>query len=55
MKIRLVTKSTSAAPLRSSLLALHTSGVIRVFRTHSIFRLWEPLREHRRLGEDFSD
>lgn len=55
MKIQPFTKSTSAAPLRSSLLALHTSGVIQVFRTHSIFRLWEPLREHRGLVEDFTD
>lgn len=55
MKIQLFTKPAPAAPRRSSLLALHTSGVIQVFRTHSIFRLWEPLREHRGLVEDFTD
>lgn len=55
MKIQLFTKPAPAAPRRSSLLALHTSGVIQVYRTHSIFRLWEPLREHRGADADFTD
>jgi hypothetical protein len=31
--------------LRHTLLALHTSGVVSVFRRHSFFRIWVPLRE----------
>ncbi len=32
---------------------LHAFGIVSVFRRHSIFRLWEPLRENPRTGEDF--
>jgi hypothetical protein len=31
--------------LRLTLLQLHATGVVQVFRRHSIFRLWTPLRE----------
>jgi len=31
---------------RTTLLALHRSGVMQVFRRHSLFRLWVPLREN---------
>lgn len=40
---------------RSTLLALHRSGVVRVFRRHSIFRLWEPLRENFGAPRDFAE
>lgn len=33
-------------PLRSTLLELHTTGVVSVFRRHSLLRLWVPLREN---------
>jgi hypothetical protein len=33
-------------PNRRSLLRdLHAFGIVSVFRRHSIFRIWEPLRE----------
>jgi hypothetical protein len=44
--MKLFTKPASRRPLRFTLLALHTSGVLQVFRTHSLFRLWTPLREN---------
>ena len=31
---------------RAVLRDLHAFGIVNVFRRHSIFRLWEPLREH---------
>lgn len=30
---------------RTTLRDLYVSGLVSVFRRHSIFRLWEPLRE----------
>ena len=42
-------------PLRVTLIELQTAGVIQVFRRPSIFRLWEPLREHRSRDEDLVD
>lgn len=39
---------------RATLLELHRSGVVQIFRRHSIFRLWEPLREHPARTEDFT-
>jgi len=30
---------------RTVLLDLHTFGHLHIFRRHSLFRLWEPLRE----------
>ncbi len=44
--MKFFSKSSSVRTLRPTLLALHTSGVICVFRRHSIFRLWVPLREN---------
>ena len=40
--------------LRFTLLELHSSGVIRVFRSHSLLRVWEPLRENVDAGENFA-
>jgi hypothetical protein len=54
MKIQLFTKPAPRRPLRFTLLALHTSGVIQVFRTHSLFRLWTPLRENFDADQDFA-
>ena len=45
MKIKFFTKPAPRRPLRLCLMDLHTSGVLQVFRTHSFFRLWTPLRE----------
>jgi hypothetical protein len=39
---------------RTVLLDLHTFGHLHIFRRHSLFRLWEPLRETRRSAETFS-
>ena len=40
-------------PNRRALLRdLHAFGLVSVFRRHSIFRLWEPLRETPRNLED---
>ena len=55
MKIQLFTKPAPRRPLRFTLLALHTSGVIKVFRTHSLFRLWAPLRENFDAEQDFAN
>ncbi|WP_414660115.1 hypothetical protein [Horticoccus sp. 23ND18S-11] len=38
---------------RSTLRDLHAFGLVRVFRQHSFFRLWEPLREQRSREEPF--
>ena len=38
---------------RSLLRDLHAFGIVSVFRRHSIFRLWEPLREHSSRGDEF--
>ena len=46
-------KPAPRRPLRFTLLELHTSGVIRVFRRHSLFRLWTPLRENLDTDESF--
>jgi hypothetical protein len=53
MKIKFFTKPAPRRPLRFTLLALHASGVIRVFRCHSFFRLWEPLRQNFDADQDF--
>ncbi len=46
MKLPSFTKPAPRRPLRFSLLDLHSTGVIQVFRTHSLFRLWTPMREN---------
>jgi hypothetical protein len=38
---------------RALLRDLHAFGIVRVFRRPSIFRIWEPLREHPSGGEEF--
>lgn len=38
--------SSRARTLRFTLLDLHTTGVVSVFRRHSFFRVWVPLREN---------
>ena len=38
--------SPRARTLRLTLLDLHTTGVVSVFRRHSFFRIWVPLREN---------
>lgn len=43
--MKLFAKPARSRTLRFTLLDLHATGVVRVFRRHSIFRLWEPLRE----------
>lgn len=43
--MKLFAKPSRPRTLRFTLLDLHATGVVRVFRRHSIFRLWEPLRE----------
>ena len=55
MKIKFLPKPAPLRPLRFTLLALHTSGVIQVFRRHSLLRLWAPLRENFVSGENFAD
>ena len=49
---------TKPAPLpvnrRAVLRDLYATGVVSVFRRPSLFRLWEPLREYRTEGEDFT-
>lgn len=41
------------SPRRSLLLDLHAFGHLHVFRRHSLFRLWEPLRETRYIHDSF--
>ena len=38
---------------RSLLRDLHAFGIVSVFRRHSLFRVWEPLRETPRNGDEF--
>jgi hypothetical protein len=45
--------STRTFRRRSTLLDLHRRGVVQVFRRHSLFRLWEPLRENPVRHDDF--
>ena len=40
---------------RATLLELHRRGVVQIFRRHSLFRLWEPLREHPARTDPFAD
>jgi len=40
---------------RSTLLALHRSGMMQVFRRHSFFRIWVPLREAFTGSDRFSN
>jgi hypothetical protein len=54
MKIKFFTKPAPRRPLRFTLLDLHTTGVIQVFRAHSFFRLWTPLRENFDTDQDFA-
>jgi len=51
MKLFLLFQSRSHRH-RSMLRDLHAFGFVRVFRQHSIFRIWEPLREGPRGVED---
>lgn len=39
---------------RSMLRDLHAFGLVRVFRQHSLFRLWEPLRESPRRDDSYA-
>ena len=42
-----------ARPNRRSILRdLHAFGIVNVFRRPSIFRVWEPLRETPRTGDE---
>ena len=52
---RALTRPTSTRTFRrrSTLLELHRRGVVQVFRRHSVFRLWEPLRENPMRSDDF--
>jgi hypothetical protein len=43
--MKLFPSFTSRPNRRATLRDLHSFGVIHVFRRHSFFRLWEPLRE----------
>ena len=38
---------------RSVLRDLYAFGILNVFRRHSIFRIWEPLREVPRSSDEF--
>ena len=40
---------------RATLLDLHRCGVLQVFRRPSVFRIWEPLREHPGNGKEFAN
>lgn len=53
--MKFFTKPAPRRPLRFTLLDLHTTGVIQVFRTHSFFRLWTPLRENFDAEQDFAN
>jgi hypothetical protein len=53
MKAKTFSTPAPRRPLRFTLLELHTSGVLRVFRRHSLFRLWAPLRESFDADESF--
>lgn len=47
---------SSRSHRRSTLRDLYASGLVSVFRRPSLFRLWEPLREHASADADaFSD
>lgn len=46
--------ATAVRPNRRSILRdLYAFGIVNVFRRPSIFRIWEPLRETPRGGEEF--
>ena len=53
--LQLFLKPTPRRPLRGTLLQLHTSGVISVFRRHSFLNVWAPLRENLDGNESFAD
>ena len=40
---------------RTTLLELHRSGMMQVFRRHSIFRVWVPLRETCPANDSFAN
>lgn len=46
----------SPAPLppdrRATLRDLYTSGLVSIFRRHSVLRMWEPLRETPRSAQN---
>jgi len=52
--LKFFAKPAPRRTLRFTLLELHTSGVIRVFRSHSLLRVWEPLRENPDSAENFA-
>jgi hypothetical protein len=53
--MKILLRSFAPRPAHRSLLReLHASGIVTVFRGHSIFRLWEPLRQHASREEDFA-
>jgi hypothetical protein len=39
---------------RARLRDLHAFGLVHVFRRPSLFRLWEPLREHPGGGDEYA-
>ena len=46
--------SFSRSHRRSTLRDLHAFGIVSVFRRPSLFRIWEPLREHPSRSEEFA-
>jgi len=53
--LQLFLKPAPRRTLRGTLMQLHTSGVIRVFRRHSFLNVWAPLRENLDGNEGFAD
>jgi hypothetical protein len=51
--MKFFTKSSPPRTLRFTLLDLHSTGVVSVFRRHSFFRVWVPLRETHGGTENF--
>ena len=51
---QLFSKPVPRRTLRSTLRELHTSGTISVFRSHSLLRVWAPLRENFDAEENFA-
>lgn len=45
MKFFFTSSSSPSRALRSTLIDLYSTGVMQVFRRHSLRRLWVPLRE----------
>jgi hypothetical protein len=40
---------------RATLRELHYTGILSIYRSHSVLRLWEPLREHPSRQHDFEE